>query len=147
MTLPELLPIVAEPLRLRILNLLASSPLCVQHLQSALDCEQVTVSKQLVVLREKGLVTSEKLGMWRLYKLSANPSRTFRRLLECLQACVTEEGLYPEDAARLAGLRSQVAPFLRAKKDRRPMKTKSPALAPLPPTREDRSAPMEDHLL
>src|SRR5437868_9540925 len=147
MTLPELLPIMAEPLRLRILNLLASSPLCVQHLQKALASDQVSASKHLLILKAEGLVTSEKIRFWRLYRLSPNPSRTFRRLLECVQTAIREEGLYAEDMARLGRLRSQIAPFLHGKKERGPITTKTSLPEPTPHVPSEFSGPMEDHLL
>src|ERR1051325_8954676 len=119
MNLPDLLQTLADPLRLRIVSLLAASPLCVQHLQTALDRDQVTVSKQLLVLKSKGLVVSEKLRTWRLYRLSPNPSKTIRRVLACLQASISEEGLYTEDAARLAGVRSDLTSFRHPRKEPR----------------------------
>src|SRR5438045_4219354 len=124
MDLSDLLQTLADPLRLRIVNLLAASPLCVQHLQTALDRDQVTVSKQLLVLKARGLVASEKMRTWRLYRLSPNPSRTVRRLLACLQAVVSEEELYREDLARLAGLHLEVRAFLRPRRERRSNKEK-----------------------
>ena len=146
MNLSDLLQTLADPLRLRIVNLLAASPLCVQHLQTALDRDQVTVSKQLLILKARGLVASEKMRTWRLYRLAPNPSNTVRRLLACLQAVVSEEELYREDLARLAGLPPDVRTFLKPRRERRSNKKEpSPALAA--PAPQEQSTPMEDHLL
>jgi ArsR family transcriptional regulator len=146
MNLPELLQTLAEPLRLRIVNLLAASPLCVQHLQTALERDQVTVSKQLLVLKTRGLVVSEKMRTWRLYRLSPNPSKTVRRLLASLQASINEEGLYTEDLARLAGLHSDVTALIQPRRERRST-NKKPLPAPAAPDPQEESAPMQDHLL
>jgi len=147
MNLQALLQSVADPLRLRILSLLTVSPLCVQHLQTALNRDQVTVSKQLLILKGQGLVISQKIRTWRLYRLPPNPSRTTDRLLACLQALITEEGLYEEDRTRLAPLLSQVRPFLHSKKERqRPIINREPLRPTIEAVPEEPSA-MEDYLL
>ena len=48
----ELLRVVADPVRLRVLELLAAEELCVCHLQDELDLKQTLVSHHLRVLRE-----------------------------------------------------------------------------------------------
>ena len=52
----ELLKALAEPLRWRIVELLAGEELCVCHLVEALDVPQPLVSHHLRVLRDAGLV-------------------------------------------------------------------------------------------
>jgi DNA-binding transcriptional ArsR family regulator len=52
----DVLQIVAEPTRLRILNCLAAAPLFVSDLQQLLDLPQPTVSRHLQVLRRAELV-------------------------------------------------------------------------------------------
>jgi ArsR family transcriptional regulator len=146
MNLSDLLQTLADPLRLRIVNLLAASPLCVQHLQTALDRDQVTVSKQLLIMKARGLVVSEKMRTWRLYRLSPNPSKTVRRLLACLQTIVGEEELYREDLARLADLDLDVRTFLKPKSEVH-LKKKKQLPAPAVTAQQEQSTPMEDHLL
>ena len=53
---------VADPVRWRILTLLAAEQLCTTHLQYLLGAKQTLVSHHLKVLRDAGLVTSEKRG-------------------------------------------------------------------------------------
>jgi DNA-binding transcriptional ArsR family regulator len=57
---------IADATRLTMLLLLAESrePLCVCEFQRALGVEQPTVSHHLRVLRETGLVVSERHGSW-----------------------------------------------------------------------------------
>lgn len=69
---PTALRAVAEPLRLRILRLLASEELCVCHLVEHLDVPQPLVSHHLRVLREAGLVTSERFRYWTYYRLRSD---------------------------------------------------------------------------
>lgn len=60
---------LAEPLRWRILELLATEELCVCHLVDALDITQPLVSHHLKVLRDAGLVDSERHRYWTYYRL------------------------------------------------------------------------------
>lgn len=60
---------IADPQRLRILNLLEAGPLCVCHLQTLLDESQVKISKQLAILKQLQLVQAEREGTWMIYRL------------------------------------------------------------------------------
>jgi ArsR family transcriptional regulator, arsenate/arsenite/antimonite-responsive transcriptional repressor len=59
----------AEPLRWRILTLLAEEELCVCHLVEALDAPQPLISHHLRVLRDAGLVEGERFRYWTYYRL------------------------------------------------------------------------------
>lgn len=65
----DVLKVVADPTRLRILALLAEEQLCVCHLQEALDARQTLVSHHLRALREAGLVEAEPCGRFVYYRL------------------------------------------------------------------------------
>lgn len=65
----DVLKVVADPVRLRILTLLAAEQLCVCHLQEALDAGQTLVSHHLRVLRVAGLVDAEPFGRFVYYRL------------------------------------------------------------------------------
>ena len=67
--LPVVLKAVAEPLRWRILNALAREELCVCHLTEDLEVPQPLISHHLRVLRDAGLVESEKWRYWTYYRL------------------------------------------------------------------------------
>ena len=66
----ELFKAVADPVRLRLLNLLSGSEVCVCHLYEALDLPQSTVSRHLAYLRKRGLVVGRKEGLWVHYRLA-----------------------------------------------------------------------------
>ncbi len=65
----ERLRAASEPLRWRILELLGREELCVCHLVELLDAPQSLVSHHLRVLRESGLVESERFRYWTYYRL------------------------------------------------------------------------------
>jgi len=58
----EFFKALAHPLRIRILECLATGPRSVQELQEALSVDQPTVSQQLAVLRTKNVVVTRKQG-------------------------------------------------------------------------------------
>ncbi len=60
---------LAEPLRWRIVELLAREELCVCHLVEELGVAQPLVSHHLGVLRRAGLVESERFRLWTYYRL------------------------------------------------------------------------------
>lgn len=66
---PDGLRAVAEPLRWRILMLLAHEELCVCHLVEALDAPQSLISHHLRVLRDAGLVDTDRFRYWTYYRL------------------------------------------------------------------------------
>ena len=67
---------LGDPVRLRLLSLIASAgpEACVCDLNEAFDLSQPTISHHLKVLREAGLVSSERRGTWVYYRL--HPKRS-----------------------------------------------------------------------
>jgi ArsR family transcriptional regulator len=64
-----LLKVLAEPLRWRIVELLAEEELCVCHLVEALDVAQPLVSHHLRALRDAALVETSRHRYWTYYRL------------------------------------------------------------------------------
>jgi DNA-binding transcriptional ArsR family regulator len=60
---------LADPVRLRIVELLAGEQLCTCHLVEELPATQPNVSNHLRVLREAGLVVSEQAGRYTYHRL------------------------------------------------------------------------------
>src|SRR5664280_2862159 len=84
----DVLKVVADPSRLRILTLLAAEQLCVCHLQDALGVGQTLVSHHLRVLRDAGLVETEPCGRFIYYRLRPSGLDTAREVLGSLAAAV-----------------------------------------------------------
>jgi len=63
------LKVLAEPLRWRIVELLAQEELCVCHLVEALEVAQPLVSHHLRVLRDADLVETSRHRYWTYYRL------------------------------------------------------------------------------
>jgi ArsR family transcriptional regulator len=82
----------AEPLRWRILTLLADEELCVCHLVEALDAPQSLISHHLRVLRDAGLVESERFRYWTYYRLRPAAVRELGERLVGLAGQAQESG-------------------------------------------------------
>jgi ArsR family transcriptional regulator len=65
----DLIRILADPLRLRIVTLLAGETLCTSHLVEETGARQTNLSNHLRVLREAGVVETEPCGRFTYYKL------------------------------------------------------------------------------
>jgi ArsR family transcriptional regulator len=66
-----LLKALADPVRLRLMSLVASHPggeACVCDLNDAFDLTQPTISHHLKVLHDSGLLDREKRGVWVYYR-------------------------------------------------------------------------------
>jgi ArsR family transcriptional regulator, arsenate/arsenite/antimonite-responsive transcriptional repressor len=68
-TLASRLKALADPTRLRMLDLLAAQPqqLCVCDITSQFRLRQPTISHHLRILRQAGLISGEKRGVWSYY--------------------------------------------------------------------------------
>ncbi|MFO7743331.1 MAG: metalloregulator ArsR/SmtB family transcription factor [Anaerolineae bacterium] len=65
----EVFHLLSHPARLQILDELRRDSACVCHLEAVLDRPQAYVSQQLRVLREAGVVSDERDGLFVYYHL------------------------------------------------------------------------------
>ncbi|MCB5181932.1 ArsR/SmtB family transcription factor [Streptomyces antimicrobicus] len=65
----DLIRVLADPLRLRIVTLLARETLCTTHLVEETGAKQTNLSNHLKVLREAGVVDTEPCGRFVYYRL------------------------------------------------------------------------------
>jgi ArsR family transcriptional regulator, arsenate/arsenite/antimonite-responsive transcriptional repressor len=81
-----LLKALADPVRLRLMSLVASHPggeACVCDLNDAFDLSQPTISHHLKVLHDAGLVEREKRGVWVYYRARAQALASLGALIGC----------------------------------------------------------------
>ncbi|MCW2710379.1 MAG: transcriptional regulator [Marmoricola sp.] len=79
-----LLKALADPVRLRLLSLVASyagQEACVCDLNDAFDLSQPTISHHLKVLHEAGLLDRSKRGVWVYYRVRADALSALGALL------------------------------------------------------------------
>lgn len=75
---------LAHPVRLQLLDVLARNEgrVCVCDLEAAVPVKQPTVSHHLRILREAGLVESEKVGQWVYYRIRRDAARALRERVQ-----------------------------------------------------------------
>src|SRR5690554_4670557 len=81
----SLLKSLADPLRVRIVSLISASPggeACVCDMTTLGEVSQPTVSHHLKVLREAGVLESERRGTWVWYRVTAEAQPAVSALLD-----------------------------------------------------------------
>ncbi|MAU81981.1 metalloregulator ArsR/SmtB family transcription factor [Gordonia sp. Z-3] len=84
---------LGDPVRLRLLGEVAASPggeACVCDISGPFDLSQPTISHHLKVLREAGLVTSERRATWVYYRVNSDALAQLAAVLSDLAAVVGE---------------------------------------------------------
>jgi DNA-binding transcriptional ArsR family regulator len=101
---------IAHPARREILALLSASPRSVKELTARFEMSQPAISQHLKELREAGLVSSERDGLERRYRLTPHPLRYVIRWAERYRILVDPAGhLWSFTEANEAPLKRQAA--------------------------------------
>jgi ArsR family transcriptional regulator len=90
-----LLKALADPVRLRLMSLVASrvgGEACVCDLNDAFDLSQPTISHHLKVLHEAGLVDRDKRGVWVYYRVRSQALASLATLIGCAPPCTGPPG-------------------------------------------------------
>jgi len=78
---------LGDPVRLRLLSLIASrDEICVCDLTPAFELSQPTISHHLKLLRQAGLVDSERRGTWVYYRVRPETTDRMAALLSNVRA-------------------------------------------------------------
>ena len=94
---------LAHPSRLAMVEALAAGEMCVCHLQELVGSDMSTVSKHLTILRNAGIVSDRKQGLWVHYSLR---TPCLMRFLDCLDGVLHE----PCECEQCAALEAQEVP-------------------------------------
>jgi len=101
----DLLPLLADPTRLRCVALLAAEgELCVCELTEALGVAQPKVSRHLALLRDGGVVADGRDGRWIHYRLHPTLPTWARRIIDEAATASASEPPFVDDRARLAAM-------------------------------------------
>lgn len=96
---------LAHPLRLRALLLLQQEgELCVCELTHVLAVSQPMISRHLAQLRQTGLVTDRRQGLWVYYRLHADLPEWAQQVLAVTAEGVAGQTPYADDRAALAAM-------------------------------------------
>lgn len=114
-TVAGALKALADPLRLRMLSAIATDPRgesCVCDLAELADVSQPTVSHHLKVLKETGVLASERRGTWVWYRIAPQRRGAVTALLDAFAPAAAQTSAAEDDdgarAAALAALDSRV---------------------------------------
>jgi ArsR family transcriptional regulator len=123
MDLVQIYQSFSDRTRLRLLLLLAESPLCVCHLQSILGEPQVKISKHLAYLRDRRMVEVERDQNWMIYSLPRKRAPELEANLKCLQDCGQSDRIFARDRKKLARIQKNccepTTAFHKSQRDRR----------------------------
>lgn len=99
---------LCDETRLRILNLLSVTPLCVSHIQKILQMGQVKVSKHLHYMKERGMLEATRCENRTLYSIAKATFPELETNMKCLQDCSKEYPIFLEDLNRLKSIYQEV---------------------------------------
>ena len=88
-----MLKALADPVRLRLLSEVAAHPggeACECDISGSFNLSQPTISHHLKVLREAGLMTSERRSTWVYYRVNTAALQELARLMDRLASVVGE---------------------------------------------------------
>jgi ArsR family transcriptional regulator len=98
--LPMLFAALADPTRLRLLQLMKEGEICVCFLQEVLQTNQPKISRHLAYLKKAGLVEARRDGKWMHYRLIP-PGKEFEPILKQTFACLRKQPSFHGDRRRL----------------------------------------------
>lgn len=111
---------VADPLRLRMLSCVATSPTgeaCVCDIATVADVAQPTVSHHLKVLKDVGVLTAQRRGTWVYYRIAPDLRGPVTTLLDAFAPAVLDAGTTgaPEGLADVDAVLTRVAADLQVR--------------------------------
>jgi ArsR family transcriptional regulator len=92
---------LADPTRLRLLNLIADREICVCYLVEVLRTGQPKISRHLAYLRKAGIVAARREGKWMHYSLAIPRDEVAARILREALRHLREKPVMQRDILRL----------------------------------------------
>jgi ArsR family transcriptional regulator len=92
---------LADPTRLRLLNLIADREICVCFFVEILGISQPKISRHLAYLRRAGIVAARRQGRWMHYRLLAPPDPAASAILRETLAHLRERPNMRSELAKL----------------------------------------------
>jgi ArsR family transcriptional regulator len=100
-TLGGLFKALSDPIRQRILSLIAEQEVCVCFFVEALDAPQPTISRHLAYLRRAGLVNARRDGKWMHYSIAMPKEKAQAEVLKAALKAMKHESGFERDRTRL----------------------------------------------
>jgi ArsR family transcriptional regulator, arsenate/arsenite/antimonite-responsive transcriptional repressor len=99
--LVRLFAALADPTRLRLLNLMAGREVCVCYFVEILKQSQPKISRHLAYLRNAGIVTARREGKWMHYSMRKPVDDAAASVLDAVFASLREDKEMQADLSRL----------------------------------------------
>jgi ArsR family transcriptional regulator len=100
-SLANLFAALADPTRLRLLNLMAGREVCVCYFVEILRQGQPKISRHLAYLRKAGLVEARREGKWMHYRICPPANAGTASILAAVLASLVNDKRMQADVARL----------------------------------------------
>ena len=108
--LENLFSALADRTRLRLINLIGDSEVCVCFLVEILKTSQPKISRHLAYLRRARVVTARREGKWMHYRIAETPDPTAKRFLTEVRAWLQTDDAMRKDRLRLDRICCAVKP-------------------------------------
>jgi ArsR family transcriptional regulator len=102
---------LADPTRLRLLNLIADSEICVCYFVEILGISQPKISRHLAYLRRAGIVAARRQGRWMHYRLVVPQDAVASSILKETLKHLRERPNMRRDFAKLGTARCKPGEF------------------------------------
>jgi ArsR family transcriptional regulator len=99
--LATLFAALADPTRLRLLNLMAGREVCVCYFVEILRQGQPKISRHLAYLRNAGIVSARREGKWMHYRISPPNDAEVAAILAAVLASLRKDNQMQADLSRL----------------------------------------------
>ncbi len=99
--LAHLFAALADPTRLRLLNLMNGREVCVCYFVEILKQSQPKISRHLAYLRKAGIVNARRDGKWMHYSIERPANAAAASILDAVLASLGEDSKLQADLARL----------------------------------------------
>jgi ArsR family transcriptional regulator len=92
---------LADNTRLRLLNLMGETEVCVCFFVEVIGTNQPKISRHLAYLRKAGIVTARRDGIWAHYRITAPKNEPAAKVLRDVQEWLKTDKLMQKDRKRL----------------------------------------------
>lgn len=92
---------LADPTRLRLINLMSGGEICVCFFVEVLGTNQPKISRHLAYLKRAGIVSARREGKWISYRISTPDNPHAARVLSDVQAWLAQDKEMQRERAQL----------------------------------------------
>jgi len=92
---------LADPTRLRIINLIGDQEVCVCFFVEIIKTNQPKISRHLAYLRRAGIVSARREGIWMHYRISTPSDENAAKVLSDVREWLAKDARMEQDRKRL----------------------------------------------